>query len=241
MAQPVIGITLDHRPHGGYSDFPWYALRQNYCDAVMKAGGVPFIIPYSQDHVDFYLDRIQGLLMPGGVFDVDPKMYGQTSCHEKVSINPARCTFDVRILTEALRRQIPFLGICAGQQMLNVALGGTLHQHIPDAIPGALEHEQKIPKNLPSHPIIIQEKTRLFEMAGTTLASVNSTHHQAVNQLGKSLTACAHAPDGIVEAIEITDHPFCLGVEWHPEYQHTELDRTIFQHFIKAASCGTHC
>lgn len=240
MTQPLIGITLDHRLHGEYSSYPWYALRQNYCDAVLKAGGIPLVIPYSSDHISAYLNRIDGLLMPGGMFDVDPCHYGQEIRHEKVAVNEVRDSFDILVLKEALRRRTPFLGICAGQQMLNVVLGGTLYQHIADDVLDALAHEQTIAPHLPSHPIMIKKGTRLYDISQSTFASVNSTHHQAVHVLGQDLTASAHAPDGVIEAIEITGHPFCLGVEWHPEYQHTTLDQNLFHHFIKAASLGTH-
>jgi putative glutamine amidotransferase len=240
MTRPFIGITLDHHPGGGYSNYPWYALRQNYCDAVSDAGGIPVLIPYYDQHRAPYLDHIQGLLVPGGAFDIDPLKYGQRKRHKQVTVNRQRCDFDLLIIQEALKRRLPFLGICAGMQALNVALGGTLHQHILQDIPGSLDHEQPPPHHLPSHAITIKENTRLFHMAQSASVQVNSTHHQGVDCLGHGLRVSAQAPDGVIEAIELEDHPFFLGVEWHPEYQYTELDRSLFHHFIKEAASGTH-
>lgn len=240
MSQPIIGITLDHRLMGEYSKYPWYALRQNYCDAIFNAGGLPVVIPYGYDNVEDYLAKVDGLLMPGGDFDVDPHMYGKEISHDRVSVNPFRSSFDFKILHEAIKIGKPFLGICAGHQMLNVVMGGTLHQHVPDVTDNQISHEQKGPKHEPSHSILIKPHTRLHDIARSDHAMVNSSHHQAVDRLGKGLVASASAPDSVIEAIEISDHPFCMGIEWHPEYQTTELDRSIFTHFIRAASVGSY-
>lgn len=239
VKKPLIGITLDYSEDSRYAAYPWYALRENYFEAVERAGGVPLGLPYTYGCIDDFLDQIDGLIIPGGL-DMHPKLYAK-SAHPLAHINDKRSDFDYVMLKKALERKTPFLGICAGQQMLNVVLGGTLHQHIPDTIPHALEHDQKIPRHLCSHPITIEAHTRLHAIAGTILGSVNSTHHQAVDQLGKGLRVSAYAPDGVIEAIELEDHPFCMGVEWHPEYQQTALDRNLFVHFIQAAGHATDC
>lgn len=238
--KPLIGIGLDYRLSGAYSSYPWYALRQNYCDAILAAGGVPILIPYALQHIECYLDRVAGVLIPGGVADVDPTFYKETIRHEKTLVDPVRGTFDHALLQGVLKRGLPFLGICAGMQMLNVALGGTLHQHLPDVFGHEINHNQTLPKHLPSHSIHIEPDTLLHSIAQTSVAMVNSTHHQGVKELGNGLIASAYSVDGVIEAIEKKEHRFCMGVEWHPEYQTTDLDQNIFKHFIKACY-GTYC
>src|SRR5215469_16300186 len=131
MAQPVIGLTLDHEPPGGYSNFPWYAIRENYCNSVRAAGGLPILLPHDPDAAAAYLDRINGLIVTGGGFDVDPALFGETSRHPTVKTKDRRTAFELAAARGALARDMPVLGICGGQQLLNVALGGTLIQHIP--------------------------------------------------------------------------------------------------------------
>lgn len=236
MPKPYIGVILDHEPPGHYADFPWYALRQNYFDAIERAGGIPVGIPYHRDLVTPYLDVLQGLLVPGGFFDIHPSYFGTQDVHKTVITKDHRTQFERTMTTLALERGLPFLGICAGEQLLNVVRGGTLLQHIPEDIPNALEHEQKAPHDHPTHAIFIEPGTLLYDLAGCDQAEVNSTHHQAVKDLGKGLRVSARAPDGVIEGIEDASHRFCLGVEWHPEYGATDLDQKIFKRFVQEAS-----
>ena len=138
MAPPVIGLTLDHEPGGGWSKFPWYAIRENYCNAVRDAGGLPVLLPHEPDAAGLYLDRIDGLIVTGGGFDVDPALFGARNRHPTVTTKDRRTAFELAVTSGALAREMPVLGICGGQQLLNVALGGTLIQHIPDEVPNAL-------------------------------------------------------------------------------------------------------
>ena len=236
MKKPLIGIVLDHEPPGGYSEFPWYALRENYFQAVRAAGGVPLGLSYGAEDVETYLSLIQGLLIPGGFFDIDPTHYGHTDkglCH---GAKDNRTRFEMCLLRKAIEKKTPFLGICAGMQLLNVLRGGTLHQDIKAELPHALTHEQKTIRSEPSHPLHLREGTYLHRMAGVTETEVNSTHHQAIQNVGTNLVINAHAPDGVIEGIEDPTLPFCLGVQWHPEYTTTDLDRVVFKHFIEAAT-----
>jgi putative glutamine amidotransferase len=140
--RPIIGVTMDAEKPGGYSKFPWYALRENYGSAVVKAGGLPVFLPHEAALADTYLDEIDGLIVTGGAFDVDPALYGGGPRHESVTLKEGRTTFELAVTQGAVRRDMPVLGICGGQQLLNVALGGTLIQHIPDSVRNALAHEQ---------------------------------------------------------------------------------------------------
>ena len=153
MKRPTIGITLDSEQPGGYSKMPWYALRENYCAAVVAAGGLPMLLPHEPDQADDYLDRIQGLVVTGGAFDVDPALFGAASRHASVRTKDRRTAFELAATRGAMARGLPVLGICGGQQLLAVVLGGTLVQHIPDEVPGALAHEQPNPRTEPGHTV----------------------------------------------------------------------------------------
>ena len=155
MAQPVIGLTLDYEEPGGYSKLPWYALRENYCAAVARAGGLPILLPHEPDQVAAYLALLDGIVITGGAFDVDPALFGATTRHEKVTTKDRRTEFELAITRAAVAADKPVLGICGGQQLLNVALGGTLVQHIPDEIAGALAHEQPNPRTEAGHTVSV--------------------------------------------------------------------------------------
>ena len=234
MSKPVIGITLDSEDPGIYSNMPWYALRQNYADAVVAAGGVPLALPHEPDQANDYLDIIDGLVITGGAFDVDPSIFGAGERHPTVVTKDRRTAFELAVTRGALERDMPLLGICGGQQLLHVALGGTLIQHIPDEIPDALAHEQPNPRDEPGHSISILPGTLLHRIVGTESLEVNSAHHQAAKDASDEIIINAVAPDGVVEGIEAIGKRFCLGVQWHPEYKVSAGDGAIFQAFIDA-------
>ncbi len=234
MAQPVIGLTLDAEPPGGYSKLPWYALRENYCAAVVRAGGLPVLLPHEVEQADAYLRVIDGLVVTGGAFDVDPAIFGAETRHATVKTKDRRTQFELAATRRALAADKPVLGICGGQQLLNVALGGTLIQHIPDEVAGALIHEQKHPRDQTSHAVSVVAGTRLHRIVGVPSIDVNSTHHQAVKEAGPSLVVDAVAPDGVIEGIEDPRRRFCLGVQWHPEYRITAADAALFAAFVAA-------
>lgn len=235
MAPPVIGLTLDHEPSGGWSKYPWYAIRENYCNAVRRAGGLPMLLPHEPDAASLYLDRLQGLVVTGGGFDVDPALWGAATRHPSVTTKDRRTAFELAATRGALARDMPVLGICGGQQLLNVALGGTLIQDIPDEVAGALPHRQANPRDEPGHGVRIVSGTLLHRIAGTDHLAVNSAHHQAVKAAGPGVVIDALAEDGIVEGIEDPRRRFCLGVQWHPEFEINEADRRLFRAFIAAA------
>ena len=234
MKLPIIGITLDHEENGGYSKMPWYALRENYVTSIAEHGGIPLPLPHEPALVDRYLSLIDGLMITGGAFDVSPELYGESSVHETVILKQKRTAFENAITKGAIAANKPILGICGGQQLLNVILGGKLIQHIPDAIQGALAHEQPNPRTEAGHTISITPRTLLHRITGENEIAVNSAHHQAVSTVGGDVVINAVAPDGVIEGIEYIKHPFCLGVQWHPEYYVCEADRKIFEAFVRA-------
>lgn len=233
--KPLIGVTLDAEQPGGYSKYPWYALRANYASALAAAGGVPVALPHDPGLAPSFLDRIDALVITGGAFDVDPGLYGEPDRHATVTLKEGRTAAELALVRGALARDMPVLGICGGQQLLAVALGGTLLQHIPDAIDPALEHEQTNPRDQPSHPVAITPGTLLARIAETTTMQVNSAHHQAVRSPGRFATVNATAPDGVIEGIEDSRYGFCLGVQWHPEFLIDPADARIFKALVAAA------
>ena len=233
--KPLIGVTLDAELPGGYSKYPWYALRANYTQALEAAGGVPIALPHDPGLAPHLLDRIDALVVTGGAFDVDPALYGEGDRHATVTLKEQRTTAELALVRGALARDMPVLGICGGQQLLAVALGGTLLQHIPDAVHEALEHEQPNPRDEAGHTVALVPGTLLHRVAGVETMRVNSAHHQAVKAPGRFAVVNATAPDGVIEGIEDARYGFCLGVQWHPEFLIDPADARIFAAFVQAA------
>ncbi len=267
---PIIGFSLDFETTPSYSKKPWYAIRENYMRSVAEHGAIPIALPHEPELVGHYLNLIDGLVITGGAFDIDPKLYGAQDVHKTVTTKERRTQFEWAITKGAIAAKKPVLGICGGQQLLNVVLGGTLIQHIPDSVKDALAHEQPNPRDEPGHEVVVKEGTLLHSIltsppplagegngayakgvsavgggippcippqAGGTLAiQVNSAHHQAVDKVAPNAIVNATAPDGVIEGIElpVTQHPFCLGVQWHPEYHVTPSDTQIFKAFVAA-------
>jgi putative glutamine amidotransferase len=232
--RPLIGLTLDAETPGGWSKYSWYAIRQNYFSAVAAAGGLGVALPHDPGLADAYLDKLDALIITGGAFDVDPSLYGDSTRHATVELKEDRTLAEFAFLQVALARNMPVLGICGGQQLLAVALGGTLVQHIPHSFPNALPHEQTTSHDQPGHEVSILPGTLLHRLVGAKM-QVNTSHHQAVKTPGKSVIN-AIAPDGIVEGIEDPSQKFCLGVQWHPEYLVDQGDTAIFAALVAAAN-----
>ena len=237
MAKPIIGITLDCEEEGSFAASPYYALRKHYSEAILQSGGIPIFLAHEQEIVAEYLAMVDGLLVPGGMADIDPQLYGVTEKHDCTVIIPSRTNFDLTIMRTAFAMHIPILGICAGEQVMNVIFGGTMVQHIPEQIPNHANHYHNMPRHHIAHSVNITEGTILARLVGEDKHEfmVNSHHHQAAATTGSEVIVSARAPDGVIEAIEHSKHPFCLGIEWHPEYMHTEEDRRIMRGFVLAA------
>ena len=235
MSPPLIGLTMDSEPAGGYAKLPWYAIRENYCDSVTRAGGLPVLLPHEPDQAADYAERIDGLIITGGAFDLDPALFGASGRHASVTTKDRRTAFEKAVTEIAIGRDMPVLGICGGQQLLNVVLGGTLIQHIPDAVGGALAHEQSNPRTEPGHGVSVTPGTLLHRIVNAEELAVNSAHHQAALEVGEGVAINALAPDGVIEGIEATGRRFCLGVQWHPEYEIDQGDAKIFAALIGAS------
>lgn len=240
--RPVIGVTLDSENPGGYSDQPWYALRQNYMASLAGFGAVPIALPHDTDLVDAYLDLCDGIVVTGGGFDVPPQMFNEEIRSDAIRLKPVRTEFEAALVKGALIRDIPVLGICGGEQLLAVVTGGMLIQHIPDEVVAALEHSSSADtenaggRKRASHDVQIQEGTLLHQSVGAAHIHVNSSHHQSVKSVGAGTRINAVAADGVIEGIECTDYRFCLGVQWHPEYLQHDADRKLLSSFVEASA-----
>lgn len=219
--KPIIGITPtpmeDQQPHGSFTR---YAISTGYTEAVEAAGGIPLVIPPQEGNIDAILSIVDGVILSGGG-DIDPVKYGDPELHDKTyGIHAGRDELELAIAREAVERDLPVLCICRGIQVLNVALGGTLVQDVPDQYPSELEHRQQesgIPKEEPGHRVVVTSGSLLEQTYEASEIEVNSFHHQAIKDLAPSLEVNAVAPDEIVEAVSHPTSSWILGVQWHPE------------------------
>ncbi len=241
LKKPVIGVVLDYREGGKnqYSSSPYYALRANHIDIINKMGAKVMLIPYDYELIEYYLELVDGLMIVGGYFDINPRRYGDNEIHGSVKLNEVRENFEFEIVSKALQNnKLPVFGICNGMQLINIIYGGNAIQHIPDN-KNYLEHEQSKVSDYENygktyHEVIIEKNSKLFKIIEQEKISTNSSHHQAVKEVNGDIKVTARASDGIIEAIEHKNHPFCLGVQWHPEFASTIADNKLFAGFVEA-------
>lgn len=236
MTKPIIGISPDRNdlPENIESHF---FVRRNYSAAVSECGGTPIVLPYQIDLVNQYLDLVDGIVLTGGMFDVDPALYGMgAKFPDQMTLKEDRTDFEQALLRGALARNMPVLGICGGMQLIAVEMGAKLFQHIPSEINTPIEHKQSQPCNVAAHRIRVMRGSRLHQILGVDECEVNSLHHQSVMGGNARLRVGAIADDGVIESIEVADMPFCVGVQWHPEYFVNAWERDIFAGLVKAAS-----
>lgn len=214
MTRPAVGITISNDGQDGRM----FALRPEYVRAVEQAGGLPLVLaPGKPADAGPLLDRIQALVLTGGS-DIDPSLYGEDRHAQVTQVFRERDEFELALCREALERDLPLLAICRGHQVLNVATGGTLVQDIPFQLARAVDHDPERERWETAHDVTVLPGTKLREILGREHVAVNSFHHQAVKQLGRSLTVSARSSaDGVVEGIEASDRRFAIGVQWHPE------------------------
>ena len=242
MAKPLIGIGPNIRPTKNRGDA--YFLLSSYVDLVSRSGAMPTILPLvsTLEEAREAVGRLDGLLLTGGK-DLEPTRYGQTARHPESLGAPARNASDLYLSRAAQERGTPTLGICLGIQVMNVEFGGTLLQHIPEDLPGALEHEEEGVEeaDTPEHAVSIEPGTLLARILGSERPGVvNSFHHQSVDRVAPGFRVAARSPDGIIEAIERTDHPFYVGIQWHPERMpDAPSTRRLMGAFLDAARGAT--
>lgn len=235
--KPLIGITMSRIEAGRCLNYGEMAtVPQPYIDAVVAAGGVPLIVPNVPEIVPQVVPLLAGLILIGGP-DITPSLYTDEPVHPKTyGLHPAREQFEFGLVQAALKQEVPILGICRGIQTLNVALGGTLVQDIPDQWPGALPHAPR-EAEVVRHPVTVEPGSYLAQIVGTLTIDANSYHHQAIKTVAPGLTPTGRAPDGVIEAVEGRDWPFVVGVQWHPELlaADEEAHAALFQALVEAA------
>jgi gamma-glutamyl-gamma-aminobutyrate hydrolase PuuD len=228
VAKPVVGITTYLTPAAwGAWNLEAALVPAAYVRAVERAGGVPLLVPPGASF-DEALDRVDGMVFSGGS-DVDPELYGATAHEETVGIFRERDEFELGLMRAALARDVPVLAICRGSQLLNVALGGDLEQHVPDRV-GSDVHKET-PGMFAEHDVEVLPETRLGAIVGERVEA-KSHHHQGYGTIGEGLREAAHAPDGTVEALEDPSRRFTLGVLWHPEEGD---DLALFEALVREA------
>ncbi|MCS7301098.1 MAG: gamma-glutamyl-gamma-aminobutyrate hydrolase family protein [Fimbriimonadales bacterium] len=232
VVKPLIGITANWKPINETTGK--VMMDDAYARAVARAGGVAVLIPPGAD-AEALADALDGLLIPGGA-DIDPKHYGEP-LHPKANlVNARRFEQEWAMLRAFEARRKPVLGICYGCQLLNVWRGGSLYQHLPDLPTVTLAHQRKSKEEpFPRHFVEVDPASKLYQIEGQARFETVSAHHQAIREVGKGLVITAHAPDGVIEAIEDPTHPFFIGVQWHPERDpEAHATRRLFEAFVQA-------
>lgn len=236
MHKPIIGISSRFEP--GQDRF---YLSRNYAEALWENGAVPVEIPLipDSDYVSRLVRSLEGILLSGSASDLDPFRYGQAPHIRLGDVHPLRDEVDKLLLGAAETRRLPVLGICFGCQSINVFRGGTLFQDLESQVENVIKHQQGQVKDRPSHRIDLKEGSILAQLAGSNAARVNSSHHQAIDRVGKDLVPVAWASDNVIEAVtNARPDQFVLGVQWHPEigWEKDPFSQALFQHFVSVAS-----
>ena len=224
MAKVVIGITCKMGTKNGYNYIP-----KQYVEAIEAVGGVPLLIPLlkSKECINEVARKIDGLLLSGGA-DINPAIYNEKP-NKIEQVDVTRDSFEIYLTKLAIQLRLPILGICRGCQILNVAMGGALNQHI-------LKHRQEEPRGYSTHGIEVKKGTLLFDIIGKEHVIVNSWHHQSIKTVAQGFKISAVASDGVIEAIEANSHRFMLGVQFHAEdlWQNDHLFKNIFSKFVES-------
>lgn len=243
MRKPVIGISpTPSRDTFDHGTFYRFCLSDTYVKSVRQAGGIPVILPSASDDAAEVLDMLDGLILSGGG-DIDPVLFTDEPRHESTrSIDDLRDTFELELMNAAARHDMPTLAICRGIQVMNVAFGGSLHQHVPDNVSNSVEHRQHAcgySQHDVSHLVVFENSPNpLTETIGAEEMMVNSFHHQAVSDAASPLIVAARSADGVIEALYHPAMSFGLGVQWHPEMLAHAFDdhARLFSALVAAAS-----
>lgn len=237
MTQPLIGLTTGR--HTSQDHVRVIGVSEAYVQALLDAGATPLLLPLplSTEQLASIAPRLDGIVFTGGG-DVHPERYGSQLHPQLSSVDPDRDQVEISLVQTSLQDGIPFLGICRGLQVINVALGGSLYEDLLDQRSGSLQHQHfdDQPRDYRAHGVRLEPGTHLAKILQTGEVPVNSLHHQGIRDLAKGLLPSAYAPDGLIEAFEIPGHPFALAVQWHPEWLRDDARmRALFQAFIQAA------
>ena len=227
---PLIAVTTYGRNDNGE-----FFLPAEYIDSIRRAGGIPLLIAPGETRWEEVLHSVDGLVLTGGG-DLDPGLYGAAGHETIYMVDTERDALELSCAQRAVESGLPTLGICRGTQVLNVVGGGTLHTHLPDVVGEAVKHRAP-PRDPISHGVTVRPGTRLAEIVEDLEFPCASWHHQAIRDVAPGWEVTAHAPDGIIEAMELPSHPFLVAVQWHPELTAAEDPRQarLFEALVEAA------
>lgn len=239
MSIPRIGITTRNTTSQKYG-IPMIASPRSYCQALINARAIPMLIPVNLplDWLEEALEGLDGLVLTGGG-DIETRRFNGEDHHKVDDVDPERDEAEIRLAQIVSASETPFLGICRGIQVLNIAHGGTLYTHIADQLDGAVEHTffPDHPWDHPAHEVTLEPDSRLGHILGAEPLMVNSLHHQGIKTLAPTLKAAGASPDGLVEAVELPDHPFGAAVQWHPEWLlEDQRMQALFTAFVTACN-----
>jgi putative glutamine amidotransferase len=240
QSHPLIGIPAASYVDQEYSATPTYRFNGNYPAALAECGALPVVIPLNlpEPILAAIFERLDGLCLPGGV-DVDPAEYGEADHPDLGSVDRPRDRTELILARWALEADLPVLGICRGIQVLNVAAGGSLYQHLPAQLPETRRHNFRLQDSAwetPTHEVVVEPRCRLAAILNEPQIETNSFHHQAVKDVAPGFRPTAWATDGVIEAIEHDGKPFAVAVQWHPEgmFRSDANSRRIFEAFVEA-------
>jgi len=230
--KPLIGITLGRKRSDDKE--PQFVLNETYVAAVERAGGIPVMLPalLDEEALQRARARLDGLLLTGGA-DIDPQRFNGRMHPTVYGVDALRDETEIALVRLAVKSDWPFLGICRGIQVINVALGGSLYTHLPEQLGALVDHRSEER----GHDVRLAPESRLAQSLGRETLQVNSYHHQGIERLAPGLRAIGWAPDGLIEAVEVTGHPFGLGVQWHPERRLNHPEHlALFQALVEVAA-----
>jgi putative glutamine amidotransferase len=238
MYPPVIGVTTSFGKNK--QGLPTIYLLRAYVEALLESDGAPLLIPsdLTSEGLKAVYDRLDGVLFTGGGDIALHYFRGEPNPHV-LEVEGERDQTEFDLLRASISSGKAFLGICRGLQVINVGLGGTLFSHISDQLPGAVQHDYSLghPRTYLAHRVTIESGSRLSRILGESSLPVNSLHHQGVNEIAPGLKAAGFAPDGLLEALELPDHPYGLAVQWHPEWLRGQAaTQRLFRSFVEAAA-----
>lgn len=232
--KPIIGITSFFNEKSSY-----YSLSSNYIDSIFASKGIPVSIPVinNKEDYDYYINILDGIIFTGGI-DISPLSYKENPMSSVNIISSVRDEYELGLFKKAYNSKMPILGICRGNQLINVALGGNLYQDINIQIPNSLGHSPDgMSVDELYHSVNIKKESKLLEIFNKDKIYVNSFHHQSIKKLGSNLTISAISDDGIIEGIECTNRQFLIGVQWHPECltKKYPMFQNLFNSLVSAA------
>ncbi len=232
--KPLIGILLNDGGKGGYSEYPWYAMRQNYSQVIAENGGIPVFIGHDVEALDGYLKVLDGIVFTGGDFASPPEAYSTGIAKDYKPKAHSREDVEFTLIKQSYKNDVPVLGICAGMQQMNIVMGGTIYENLKKSLNTPIQHRNET-RHKVVHTVEIQPTSKLYQIMQKERIEVNSNHNAGINKVATNMTVTSHAPDGVIESFEDKDKRFFVGIMWHPEFVLSAEEKKLWQAFVNAA------